>query len=53
MGPLALTKMKCPDDSLDGKFLGLLESAALFFIQNGFLYFDLPADTGTLRFVPQ
>lgn len=49
----ASTMMACPDDSLDSTFLQQLSSAAIYFIDGGNLYLDMPADSGTMRFVPQ
>jgi heat shock protein HslJ len=47
------TMAACPSDSLDSQFLAQLTSAAIYFIEGGNLYLDLPADSGTMRFVPQ
>jgi heat shock protein HslJ len=47
------TMMACPDDSMSDQFLGELSSAVIYFVQGGNLYLDLPADSGTMRFVPQ
>ena len=47
------TMVACPEDSQADQFLSQLSSAALYFIRNGNLYLDLPADSGTMRFVPQ
>lgn len=47
------TMAACPPDSLDSQFLAQLSSAAIYFIEGGNLYLDLPADSGTMRFVPQ
>ena len=49
----ASTMMACPPDSMDTAFLQQLSSAAIYFIDGGNLYMDLPADSGTMRFVPQ
>jgi heat shock protein HslJ len=48
LGPSTLAA--CADDSLDQRFLGGLEAAALYFFQGGDLYMDLMADGGTMRF---
>jgi heat shock protein HslJ len=47
------TMMACPEDTLDSTFLQQLGAAAIYFINGGSLYMDLPADSGTMRFVPQ
>lgn len=47
------TMAACPEDSQADQFLAQLSSAAIYFIQNGNLYLDLPFDSGTMRFVPQ
>lgn len=47
------TMMACPPDSVDSVFLQQLSAAAIYFINGGNLYMDLPADSGTMRFVPQ
>jgi len=47
------TMAACPPDSLDSQFLAQLSAAAIYFIEGGNLYLDLPADSGTMRFVPQ
>ena len=44
------TRAMCPPDSLDRTFLKHLNAAAIYFIQEGLLYIDLTADTGTMRF---
>ena len=49
----ATTMAACPPDSLDSQFLEQLSAAAIYFIEGGNLYLDLPADSGTMRFVPQ
>ena len=51
--PGASTMAICPDDSQDAQFLNQLSSAVIYFIDGGNLYLDLPADSGTMRFVPQ
>ncbi len=47
------TMAACPPDTLDSQFLAQLSAAAIYFIEGGNLYLDLPADSGTMRFVPQ
>lgn len=53
IAPGPMTMMACPEDSLDTAFLQQLSSVAIYFIDGGSLYMDLPADSGTMRFVPQ
>ncbi|MFO7679362.1 MAG: META domain-containing protein [Chloroflexota bacterium] len=53
IAPGASTMMACPPDTLDSTFLQQLTNAAIYFIDGGNLYLDLPADSGTMRFVPQ
>lgn len=53
IAPGPSTMMACPPDSVDGVFLQQLSAAAIYFINGGSLYMDLPADSGTMRFVPQ
>lgn len=50
LGPLSSTRMACPPDSLDSLFLRDLQRVASYFIQDGSLYFELPYDSGTMRF---
>jgi heat shock protein HslJ len=47
------TMAACPSDTLDSQFLTQLTNAAIYFIEGGNLYLDMPADSGTMRFVPQ
>lgn len=51
--PGASTMAACPPDSLESQFLSQLSSSAIYFIEGGNLYLDLPADSGTMRFAPQ
>ena len=53
IAPGPSTMMACPPDSVDSLFLQQLSAAAIYFINGGNLYLDLPADSGTMRFVPQ
>ena len=46
----ASTLVACPDDSQADEFLTGLESAALYFFQDGDLYIDRFASAGTMRF---
>lgn len=47
------TMAMCPPDSLDGKFLRNLAAVEVYFMKDGYLYFDLKADTGTMKFSKQ
>jgi heat shock protein HslJ len=49
-GPLMSTRMACPEDSLDGPFMRDLQRVTSFFVQDGFLYLELPYDSGTMKF---
>jgi heat shock protein HslJ len=49
-GPLLSTRMACPPDSLDGLYMRDLQRVVSFFIQDGKLYLELAADSGTMRF---
>jgi heat shock protein HslJ len=49
----ASTRVACAPDSQADQFLSQLAAAAIYFIDGGNLYLDLPADSGTMRFVPQ
>ena len=51
-GPLLSTRMACPPGSLDGPYMRDLQRVVSFFIQDGNLYLELPADSGTMRFRP-
>ena len=46
-----LTRAVCPPGSLSTDFVKYLNAAAVWFMQDGDLYFDLFADSGTMRFV--
>jgi heat shock protein HslJ len=46
-----LTRAACPPGSLDADFVKYLNGAAVWFVQDGDLYLDLFADSGTMRFV--
>lgn len=48
--PIALTRMACPPGSLSDRFVREVGRAAIYFLKDGDLYFDLPVDSGTLRF---
>jgi heat shock protein HslJ len=49
-GPLMSTRMACPENSQDHVFVRQLEAVRIFFVENGYLYLDLFADSGTMRF---
>ncbi|MGH8681259.1 MAG: META domain-containing protein [Burkholderiales bacterium] len=49
-GAIATTRMACPPGSLDSRYLKDLQRATIFFVEGGKLFFDLPADSGTMRF---
>lgn len=51
--PGPMTRAFCGDDSLDGRFLQYLEAAAIWFTQDGGLYFDLKFDSGTMQFAAE
>jgi len=51
-GPLLSTRMACPPDSLDARFMKDLQRVVSFFIEKGELYLELPLDSGTMRFRP-
>jgi heat shock protein HslJ len=53
IGPLLSTRMACPANSLDGRFMRDLQRVSLFFVQDGELYLELPFDSGTMRFRSQ
>ena len=43
------TRAICPPESLEEEFLGNLAAAAIYFVRDGILYFDLKFDTGTMK----
>lgn len=47
------TMMACPPDSQANQFLAGLATSAVYFIENGNLFIDLVADSGTMQFAPQ
>jgi para-nitrobenzyl esterase len=49
-GPIALTRMGCPPESLEGRFVDALSRAASYSVRDGELFLELSADGGTLRF---
>jgi D-alanyl-D-alanine carboxypeptidase len=50
VGPM--TMAACPEGSLSDDFVKNLASAAKYFFQDGYLYVDLMADGGVMRFDP-
>lgn len=50
VGPFALTRMACPDGSLDAEFLKELDAAAVYLFRGDTLYIDQKLDSGTMRF---
>ena len=52
-GPLISTRMACPEDRLDGTFMRDLQRVTSFFVQDGFLYLELPYGSGTMTFRPE
>jgi len=50
IGPLATTRMACPEGSLDAVFSKQLEGARIMFFRGDTLYLDLYADSGTMQF---
>lgn len=49
-GPLISTRMACPPDSQDTVFMSDLQRVQTFFVEDGFLYLELPYDSGTMKF---
>jgi len=47
------TMAACQNPELDTMFLTQVSSAAIYFIEGGNLYLDLPMDSGTMRFIPE
>jgi heat shock protein HslJ len=48
----AMTRAMCPPSSQSTQFVQNLDAAAIWFVQDGDLFFDLFADSGTMRFAP-
>jgi heat shock protein HslJ len=46
----AMTRAMCAPDSLSDQFVNYLNAAGVWFVQEGDLYIDLFADSGTMRF---
>lgn len=49
-GPLISTLMACPPDSQDAVYMTQLKSIRSFFVEDGQLFLEMPADGGTMRF---
>jgi heat shock protein HslJ len=49
-GPLIATRMACPPDSLDGRYMEDLQHVAGFFVEDGELHLQLANESGTMRF---
>lgn len=47
VGPMTL--VACPEGSQSDAFIQQLNDAVIFLLQEGFLYLDLPVDTGTMK----
>ena len=50
--PLISTRMACPTESQDTRFMKDLQRIKSFFINNNILYLELPYDSGTMQFRP-
>ncbi len=50
IGPLAMTRAKCPSGSLSERFARDVSRAVRFAIRGGELHLELPNDLGVLRF---
>lgn len=50
MGPVAMTRAKCPDSSLSERFARYVGRATGYSLKHGALYLDLDGGQGTLRF---
>jgi len=48
----ASTLVACPPGSIDTAYIQAINTAALYFLQDGNLYIDLAVDTGTMQFSP-
>ncbi|WP_158500453.1 META domain-containing protein [Xenococcus sp. PCC 7305] len=49
----ATTRALCPPESISEQYLRDLQAATIFFFKDGYLYFDLKFDTGTMKFRPE
>jgi heat shock protein HslJ len=50
LGPIVLTRMMCPAGSRDARFVNDFGRATSYFLRDGYLFLELPVDSGTLRF---
>lgn len=50
LAALATTRAMCPPGSLGDRYVRELSRAAIWFLRDGDLFFDLPHDSGTMRF---
>ena len=51
IGPTTLAN--CPPESISEQYLQELQAATIFFFKDGYLYFDLKFDTGTMKFITE
>ena len=51
LGPT--TMVACPEDTMDSTFKQQLDQINSYFITGGDLYMEMPADSGTMHFIPQ
>jgi len=49
-GPLTATRIPCPEGSRGPVYMEQLGAVHGFYTESGFLYLELPADSGTMRF---
>jgi para-nitrobenzyl esterase len=50
LGPIVLTRMMCSPGSQDARFVNEVGRATSYFLEDGYLFLELPVDSGTLRF---
>ena len=51
-GPLAMTRMACPPESLGDRYAAYLNAVRSYVIEDGHLFLSLMADGGILEFAP-
>ncbi len=51
-GVMMSTRAACPPDTLDHVFMKQLDEVTSFFVQDGYLFLEMPMDSGTMRFEP-
>jgi heat shock protein HslJ len=51
-GPLSTSRQGCTPPSLGDVFISDVTRSDAFYVQSGYLYLDLPRDSGQMRFVP-